>query len=276
MLPLSFNKYRLGNVLERPIKHFSLLPRAPLNKISVQKIEMDPTPLAAALKSDAGTPSMDTTSPALVDTPPRGRILYDPSSSPPRNGFRETYRHRLFPTPSPPDSPVFVSTAGEVSLSPTASETSETVSGGQEFSTAIASLRKLALRGSSKKAIEHDEDFDKISDLDLNDHADVESEDSSNDEFFDTAEQFSEEDKEESQPEYFDVQDEEASISNEGPLTGEQQSLLAGALHGDPVVEIIRQRCPRMHDRLYGEYQNLDFAIRPSRSVHRSRWTRRR
>ena len=236
---------------------------------------MDPNHSAAAVKSDTSTPSTSTSSPALIDTPPRGRTLYDPGSSPPRNGFRETYRHRLFPTPSPPDSPVFVAMAGEISLSPTASETSETVSGDQKSSAAIASLRKLALRDSNQKATKHDEDFDNISDLDLGDNIDVKSEDSRNDEFFDALEPSDTRDEDEPQPEYFDAQDEIESTSNEGPLTEEQQNLLAGALHEDPVVENIRRRFRQMYDRLCGEFQNLDFGIRPPRGVHRNRWTRR-
>ena len=210
-----------------------------------------------------------------IDTFPRRGILYDPSSSPPRHGFRETYRHRLCPTPSPPNSPVLVAIEGEVSLSPTASERSETVSGSQKFSAALASLRKLALRGSSQKVAEQVADSDSISDLDLGDSLDAESEDSTNDEFFDAPESVDTEEEDEPQPKYFDVAGEEEPTSDEGSLAVEKLCLLADALRGDSVVGELGQRCRRMHNRLYGEYQNFDFGIHPQRSVHRSRWTRR-
>ncbi|MCJ1437447.1 hypothetical protein MMC27_006834 [Xylographa pallens] len=238
-----------------------------------ERLEMDPTPLAAAVKSGTSPSSMNTSS--TIDFPPRGRILYNPCSSLPRNGFRETYRHRLFPTPSPPNSPVSVAIEGEISLSPTTSEKSETFSGGQKFSAAIASLRKLALRGSSQKAQKQDEDSDSVSDLDLGNSLDVESEYSGSDEFFDAPESVDTEEEDEPQPQYFRVAGKEELTSNEGPLTGKKLNMLSDALHGELVVEELRQRCRLMHDRLYGEYQNLDFGIHPQRSVRRSRWTRR-
>ncbi|MCJ1389931.1 hypothetical protein MMC18_002788 [Xylographa bjoerkii] len=240
---------------------------------------MDPNTSPVTKVSEPTSLSIVTSSPTLVDSDPRMRRLYDPSSSPPRNGFRETYRNRLFPTPSPPDSPVFVATAGEVSLSPTPSEVSDTVSDHKTDPPAVASLRKLALRGSSQRATKPDEDFDEISDMGLVDSNEMEPENSINDDFFDAPEHLSTADGEEPQPEYFDIHDEEEPTSDEGPLTEEQRGLLAGALRENRSYEGFRMRCRRMHDRLYRQYQNLDFGIHPRQGVYTrrlGRWRRRR
>ncbi|MCJ1293148.1 hypothetical protein MMC34_004701 [Xylographa carneopallida] len=190
---------------------------------------MDPAPSAFEVKSDSSPSPRAISSSESAVTPLMGMILDEPSGSPPRNGFRESYRHRLFQSSSPPDSPVFTATKGEISLPPTASETSETVSHGQMYSAAMAGLRMIGLRGSSQKATKQDEDLDSISDLDLGECVDMKSEatkqdddldaisdldlgecvdakseDSSNDEFLDAREPSDTKDDDELQPEYFD------------------------------------------------------------------------
>ncbi|MCJ1398647.1 hypothetical protein MMC11_001848 [Xylographa trunciseda] len=238
---------------------------------------MDSNSSPAAINSDLATGTMAISSPELVDTAPRASRLYDPSSSPPRNGIRENYRHRLFPTPSPPDSPVLVAAAGGVSLSPTTSEISETATDGEKACALMTGLRKLVCRGSRQRTTKHDEDFAEISDLDLRYCIDVGSKDSSKAAFFVAPERINAGDAGEPMPEFFDIDDEEDPNSTESLLNREQQGVLASALRGTRISESIRVSCGRMHDRLYGDYQNLDFGTHPQQgvfSIRLGRWRR--